>query len=157
MYVLDADFLISAFRHDFPPESGDNGFWEWLDSLGKKHHIVIPEMVYKEIEQGTDGLLELITGFQHIKKEPIKSALPHLPAVLKAYGELSAKNMEILDRRADPYLAAHGLGLSATVVTNEISEPHKTAPLNKKVPDICRIVGVACVRYPRFIWEMQRQ
>ena len=156
MYILDSDFLISAYRYDFPPGPNDNGFWAWLDGLGERHKIVIPEKVYVEIERGTDSLIELIRDFTYIKKEPTDSALPHLPGVLAAYGNLSQEDIEVLDRKADPYLVAHGLGLGAIVVTNETSAPNCTRPLNKKVPDICHHVGVTCMRYPRFLWELQR-
>jgi hypothetical protein len=156
MYILDSDFLISAYRHDFPPTSDDNGFWKWLDELGATHTIVIPEKVFEEIGRGTDDLIDLISGFQYIQKESVSSAAPHISSVLTAYGALSEDDLEILNNRADPYLVAHGIGLGGSVVTNEISEPNRTKPLNKKVPDICALMGVKCVRYPRFIWEMQR-
>jgi hypothetical protein len=69
---------------------------------------------------------------------------------------LPIRELEIFDKRADAYLIAHGLDLGATIVTNEVSSPNKTAPLKKKIPDICRTMGVGCIRYPRFLWEMKQ-
>jgi hypothetical protein len=156
MYILDSDFLIHAYRYDFPPGPNDNGFWEWLDDIGKKHGIVIPEKVYEEIGKGTDGLADFLGGLHNIKKELIGSATPHLPTVLETYGDLSDKDLEIINGRADPYLVAHGIELGGIVVTNEVPRPNRTKPIEKKVPDICSLIGVQCIRYPRFLWEMQR-
>jgi len=157
MYILDSDFLIHAYRYDFPPGPSDNGFWSWLDDLGKTYEIVIPEKVHAEIEAGTDKLIDLIGGFNHIKKEPVNSALPYLQDVLNIYGELDERQLEIIDKKADPYLVAHGLGLKAIIVTNETSQPGIINPIKKKIPDICQCAGVTCMRYPRFLWELRKK
>ena len=101
-------------------------------------------------------MIDLISGFKFIRKEPIASAIPHMPSVLNAYGVLSDSDLETMSKKADPYLVAHGIELSGTIVTNEKPEPNRTKPINKKVPDICKHLGVRWVRYPRFLWEMQR-
>lgn len=156
MFIFDSDFLIHAYRYDFPPGPNDNGFWGWLDGLGYKYKIIIPEKVFNEIKAGTDGLIDVINGFKNITKEPKASAAPHLSAVMGVYGVSTDKELEILEKKADPYLVAHGFGLQAIVVTNEVSQPTIINPVKKKVPDICSMMGVACIRYPRFLWEMQK-
>ena len=155
VFVIDADALIHAYRYDFPPEGNHAGFWEWLDELGQSIDIVIPESVIKEIKDGNDGLAELLAKLHNLKNQPTANSLKHIPAVLKAYGALSEIDVEIIGRKADPYVIAHAIDLKATVVTNEIPEPGRTAPRNKKIPDICSVLHVSCVRYPHFIWEMR--
>lgn len=157
MYVLDSDFLIHAYRYDFPPNADKDGFWDWLNNLGVRHRLAIPQKVFDEIERGTDGLSEFLKNLENIHKEPTKNAMLCLPTVMKAYGNnISQEQLEILNQKADPYLAAHGLAMNATVVTNEVpSQNEKTNPEKKKLPDICLAIGVNCIRYPRFLWSMR--
>ena len=155
IFVIDTDALIHAYRYDFPPDGNHGGFWEWLDVLAKSFDIFIPESVLREIKDGNDGLADLLGRLNYLKHLPTEDSLKHIPTVLKAYGALTEVDLEIIGKTADPYIIAHAIELKATVVTNEIPEPGRTAPRNKKIPDICSILHVLCVRYPHFIWEMR--
>jgi hypothetical protein len=155
IFVIDADALIHAYRYDFPPNGKHDGFWEWLDILAITFNIVIPESVLKEIKDGNDGLFELLRKLKNLKNAPTQSSLINLPDVLKAYGSLTEIDVEIIGSKADPYIIAHAIGLNAAVVTNEIPEPGRTAPRNRKIPDICDSLKVNCIRYPHFLWEMR--
>jgi rRNA-processing protein FCF1 len=157
IFIIDADALIHAYRYDFPPDGNHGGFWEWLDELANSFEIFIPESVLKEIKEGNDGLADLLSNLRNLKYLSTQDSLKHAPAVLKAYGTLTEIDLEIIGSKADPYVIAHAIELKATVVTNEKPEPGRTAPRNKKIPDICSILNVAYVRYPHFIWEMRGQ
>ena len=122
--------------------------------MGSKGEIIVPEKVLKEIKKGNDGLYEFLKSLRDLPIEPEANALAHLGDVLRVYGRLSESDLEIIGKKADPYLVAHGMALGATVVTNEIPRPNATAPLNIKVPDVCSSLGVSCVRYPRFLWNV---
>jgi len=155
IFVIDTDALIHAYRYDFPPDGNHGGFWEWLDRLAQSFDIFIPESVLKEIKEGNDGLDDWLSKLHYLKHLPTEDSLKHVSSVLKAYGALTEVDLEIIGAKADPYVIAHAIELKATVVTNEIPEPGRTAPRNKKIPDICSILDVLCVRYPHFIWEMR--
>jgi|WetSurMetagenome_2_1015567.scaffolds.fasta_scaffold65424_3 hypothetical protein len=155
VFIIDADVLIHAFRYDFPPNGNHDGFWEWLNDLASTYDIVIPESVLKELREGNDGLFEMINQLGNLKFPPTQDSLIQLPNVLQAYGQLTELDLEIIGNKADPFLVAHGLVLDGTVVTNEIPEPGRTAPRNKKIPDICSILHVNWTRYPHFLWEMR--
>ncbi|MFC1860762.1 DUF4411 family protein [Chloroflexota bacterium] len=155
IFIIDTDGFIHAYNYDFPPGGDHAGFWDWLNDLGSTVDIVIPEKVFKEIKDGNDGLDELILTLDNIIHQPTKGCLPYLPTVLPAYGMLTETDLEIFDRKADQYVIAHAIELGATVVTNEVREPGRTAPRNKKFPDICDRLGVNYMRYPHFIWEMR--
>ena len=154
-FLIDTDALIHAYRYDFPPDGDHGGFWEWLDELAKSFDIFIPEKVLEEIKKGDDGLAGLLRELHHLKYLPTEDSLEHIPSVLKAYGALTEVDIERIGATADPYIIAHAIESEATVVTNEIPEPGRTEPRNKKIPDICSTLGVLCVRYPHFIWEMR--
>lgn len=155
IFVIDADALIHAYRYDFPPDGDHGGFWGWLDELAQSFDICIPEKVLEEIKKGNDGLADLLRELHHLKDLPTEDSLKHIPSVLEAYGALTEVDIEIIGVKADPYIIAHAIESKATVVTNEIPEPGRTEPRNKKIPDICSILDVSCVRYPHFIWEMR--
>jgi len=155
IFIIDTDAFIHAYNYDFPPDGDHAGFWDWLNELGSTVDILIPEKVFKEIKDGNDGLDELILTLGNIIHQPTKGCLPYLPTVLQAYGTLTETDLEIIGATADPYIIAHAIELKATVVTNEIPEPGRTAPRKKKIPDICSTLKVLCVRYPHFIWEMR--
>jgi len=155
LFVIDTDVLIHAYRYDFPPDGDHGGFWEWLDELAQSVDIFIPGKVLEEINRGNDGLADLLHELHHLKHLSTRDSLEHLPSVLQAYGRLTELDLETIDKKADPYVIAHAIELKAIVVTNETSEPGRIEPRNKKIPDICSILGIICVRYPHFIWEMR--
>ena len=154
MYLFDADSLILANRHDFPIERDPGTFWGFLEDMGSQGQIRVPEAVFDEIKARDDSLCAWLALRRDVFLIPKAHALPHLSRVLDAYGPISDIDLESLNEQADPYLIAHAIGLAATVVTNEASQPGITRALNKKIPDICCNLHVACVRYPRFLWEM---
>jgi hypothetical protein len=155
MYLFDADSLILANRHDFPIQTDPGTFWGFLENMGNQGQIRIPEAVFDEIGRRDDDLSNWLSLRRPIFLVPTIDALPHIRQVLDAYGPLTDVDLEELNEKADPYLVAHALVLGATVVTNEASHPNTTSPLNKHIPDICSCLGVTCIRYPRFLWEMR--
>ena len=155
MYLFDADSLILANRHDFPIDNNPGTFWEFLEDMGNQGQIRIPETVFDEIVRRDDALSRWLSSRRIIFLIPTIDALPHLRYVLNAYGPVTDIDLEELNEKADPYLVAHALASGATVVTNEASHPNTTSPRNKHIPDICTSLGVTCIRYPRFLWEMR--
>ena len=156
VYVLDSSALIHAYRHDFPPDSDPGDFWEWLDAIAAQGEIIIPEMVFEEVKRRTDGLYEFLTNLENVEKTPSADALPYMNEVLEAYSnDPTDTDIEGLDLIADPYLIAHALALDAVVITDEVPRPNATVPRNKQIPDICAALGVTCIRYPRFLWEVR--
>jgi len=155
MYLFDADSLILANRHDFPIDRDPGTFWRFLEDMGNQGQIRIPEAVIDEIGRHDDSLSAWLSTRRSIFLIPKNDALPNIRRVLDVYGPVTDVDLEELNEKADPYLVAHALALGATVVTNEASHPGTTSPLNKHIPDICSCLGVACLRYPRFLWEMK--
>jgi len=155
MYLFDADSLILANRHDFPIDRDPGTFWRFLEDMGNQGQIRIPEAVIDEIGRRDDSLSGWLSTRRSIFLIPKNDALPNIRRVLDVYGPVTDVDLEELNEKADPYLVAHALALGATVVTNEAGHPGATSPLNKHIPDICSCLGVSCIRYPRFLWEMK--
>ncbi|MBI2934010.1 MAG: DUF4411 family protein [Chloroflexi bacterium] len=153
MYLFDADSLILANRHDFPLDKDPGTFWQFLERMGQQGEAGVPEAVLDEITRGVDSLSTWLKARKNLFFIPTGGALPRIREVLAAYGPVTDVDLEQL--HADPYLIAHALALAATVVTNEASQPAITDPFRRKIPDICARLGVRCLRYPRFLWEVR--
>jgi hypothetical protein len=155
MYIFDTVSLIHAYRDDFPPKKDDGHFWDWFDNIGNHDGVVIPEKVLEELNRKTDGICDFLKSLTNLKNESTTSCLKYLPSVLGTYGTLSDVDLELLESKADPYVIAHAIGLNATVVSSEISEPLRIGK-NKKIPDLCQSLGVSFESYPRFLWRMRK-
>lgn len=154
MYIFDSNSLIHAYRDDFPPEGEHDDFWNWLDNIGNSEGIIIPEKVLDELSKKTDGLNKFLTKYPNLKNEPTVNCLTVLRNVLSTYGDLSDVDVEILEKKADPYVISHAMILNATVVSCEVSEPYKIG-INKKIPDICDALDISFESYARFLWRMR--
>ncbi len=156
MYILDSDFLIHAYRDDFPPNGEHSSFWNWLDNIGGHEGIIIPESVIDELNKKTDGLSNFLKQYPNFIIESTTNCLTALPTVLSTYGHLSDVDLETLEKRADPYIISHAMILGSTVVSGEVSKPARIG-INKKIPDICDVLGVSFESYPSFLWRMRGQ
>lgn len=155
MYLFDADSLILANKHDFPIEKDPGTFWSFLEDMGNRGQIRIPESVFDEIGRHDDSLKVWLSTRKKIFLIPTNDALPYIGRVLNVYGPVTDLDLEELNGKADPYLVAHALAIGAIVVTNEASHPAVTSPRKKYIPDICYSLHIPCIRYPRFLWEMK--
>ena len=155
MYIFDTVSLIHAYRDDFPPNGKDGYFWKWLNNIGSKDGIAVPEKVIEELDKKTDGLTDFLKTMTNISSIPTANCVNYLNNVINAYGSLSDVDLERLEAKADPYVIAHGLTLGAVVVSSEISEPLKIG-VNKKIPDICHSLNVHFESYPTFLWRMRK-
>ena len=149
LFLLDANVLIDAhnkyYAIDMVPE-----FWDWLLHCAEHHLLAMPLEIFEEVRGGADAKTDLLNSWSHrddveellVLREEIDSDL--LASVMAAYAtNLDDTEIEQLGR--DPFLIAYGLADPAGryVVSNEISKPSKLRA-NRKVPDVCRSVGVPC-------------
>jgi hypothetical protein len=149
VYLLDANVLIDAhnkyYAIDMVPE-----FWEWLLHAARAGEIGMPLETFEEVRGGADAKKDLLNewlcrdevGEALVLAEDVDTDL--LFQVMNAYApDLTDSEVEQVGR--DPFLITYGLARpqQRVVVSNEVSKPSKQRA-NKKVPDVCRHVGVAC-------------
>jgi len=162
MYILDTNFLI-AINNDMS-ETACEEILSILLKLANQDYLKIPEEVIGELNQKKDKLSEWA---QRNKKELIvktDNILNLIPIVLDKYKEgknnFSLDSLDLLEKRADPYIIAHALKLNATVVSDEIpckSGDYKLQdPKNRKIPDICGALGVSYIKNLQFLWYISR-
>jgi len=154
MYLFDTSVFIKAHKHDFPINVNPGTFWEFVEEGGTKGEIQVPESVLEELSKRDDEVFKWVSDRKDIFIITTEHALPYLQRVLAAYGIFNEADLEVFDGKADPFVIAEALASNAIVVTDETSHPGATSVRKKQIPDICQNVGIGCVRYPRFLWDM---
>jgi hypothetical protein len=150
VYLLDANVLITANNLYYPIDRVPE-YWEWLFYMGSLGHVKIPFEIFDEVKDGPDDakkdllfawLGKATTRKALLLEEEVDSALLQ-EIVLHGYGsDLSDDEIDQIGR--DPFLLAYALAMkNRCVVTVETSAPKKRRQ-NRKVPDVCRTMGIAC-------------
>lgn len=148
LYLLDASVLITAHSHYYPIDAVPE-YWEWLVHIGNQGQVKMPFEIYEEVKEGPDGEKDLL--FAWLQQEETRNALllPDTVApvlvqqvIVKGYApDLTDDQIEQIGR--DPFLIAYALASQdRCVVTVETSEPKKQRQ-NRKIPDVCKTMGVA--------------
>lgn len=147
-FLLDANVLIDAHNKYYPVDMVPE-FWDWLVYCGEKRLLAMPLETFEEVRGGANAKKDLLNQWLH--RHDVEDALilsedvdsDALMTVMNAYApDLDDNEIEQVGR--DPFLIAYGLvGTGRCIVSNEVSKPSKQRA-NKKVPDVCRTVGVKC-------------
>jgi len=145
LYLLDSNVLITAHNLYYPIDMVPE-FWEWLLANGTNNCVKMPIEMIEEIEEGKDDLLLEWMGENQQNLLLSEDVDPRLvqEAVYKGYADdLADHEVDQLGR--DPFLIAYALvdKTKRVVVTTETSSPKKIRQ-NRKIPDVCCGLGVAC-------------
>jgi hypothetical protein len=150
LFLLDASVLIDANNLYYPVNAVPE-YWEWLAHMGGVGRIKMPFEIFEEVKDGPkDEDKDLL--FAWLQDEGNKNALmldekvdPKLLQTVIANGyapDLNDDEVEQIGR--DPFLVAYGKAKTdRCVVTVEKSKP-KTLRQNRKLPDVCKGLGVQC-------------
>lgn len=149
LYLLDANVLITAHNLYYPIDAVPE-YWEWLVHMGNQGQVKMPFEIFEEVKDGPNGDSDLL--FAWLQQAGMKSALllpdtvdPGLVQHVITHGyadDLTDDELEQVGR--DPFLIAHALSSNdRCVVTVETSEPKKQRQ-NRKIPDVCKVMGVDC-------------
>ena len=152
-YCLDANILIQAWQKYYNPRFCPD-YWEILIKLGEQERIFIPKSVYEEIIRIEDDLSKwLKTSKIPIREENEsiincwKQILTNNPVHQRLVDNIKGRSL------ADPWVIAHALYESATVVTKE----EKVTALNSpkiKIPNVCDNIGVRWINDFQFVDEV---
>ena len=150
LYLPDASVLITAHNLYYPIDRVPE-YWEWLAYVGALGQVKMPFEIFEEVKEGpSDADKDLL--FAWLQEDANKKALlldervsPVLvqKVIVEGYAaDLTDDEVEQIGR--DPFLIAYGLAaVDRCVVTVETSAPKKQRQ-SRKVPDVCRAMGVNC-------------
>lgn len=162
IYLLDANTLIDAkrdyFEFDRVPE-----FWGWLQHHGGKGSVKIPIEIYEEFEEtkNADGDRDSLAEWASdtavrrallLAEEVDRRIVSNV--ISKGYCP-DPNDQEIEKIGRDPFLIAYALRdpIRRVVVTTEVSRP-TAQRANRKVPDVCRVMGVRCINSFQLLREL---
>jgi Domain of unknown function (DUF4411) len=146
IYLLDASVLIAAHTQYYPIDRVPE-YWEWIRHQASKGVVKLPVEIFEEIKDGPkdkDLLFEWLqddaTASVLLLDDVIEpSTVQHVIDVGYA-NDLTEIEIDQLGR--DPFLIAHALTSDdRCVVTVESSKPKKLRQ-NRKIPDVCMVLGV---------------
>ena len=145
IYLLDANVPIRA-HEDYYPVDRIPQFWAWLAAMAERGTIKMPFEIHAEVRAAPGPLKNWLAATAETMVLDQKVSPAHLKTVLaKGYApDLDDTEIEKLGR--DPFLIAYALvdPTNTTVVTREVSAPSRQRA-NRKVPDVCKAVGVRCI------------
>ena len=152
-YCIDANVLIQAWQKYYSPKFCPD-YWIILNELGLQKRIFIPETVYDEITRTEDDLSKWLKKsdipIHKINKkvtECLQSVFAQNPLHKNLVDNTKARSL------ADPWVIAHAISQSATVVTKE----EKVTSLNSikvKIPNVCENMKVRWINDFEFVAEI---
>lgn len=150
LYLPDSSVLITA-SHSYYPVDAVPEYWEWLTHMGAAGNVKLPFEIFDEMRDGPDGegkdllfawLQDDLNKKNLLLDEEVDPDLVQ-KVLMEGYApDLTDDQIEEIGR--DPFLIAYAMaGKERCVVTVETSQPKKQRQ-NRKIPDVCRSMGVQC-------------
>jgi hypothetical protein len=145
-YWLDCNVFVQAkngpYGFDIAP-----GFWRWLERQAKDGIVRSPINVYTELQVGSDPLSRWM---RNVKKSTKLFVSPDR-TVQTRFGEVAvfvqrtynAAHAASFLAGADPWVIAHAMDDSGTVVTHETLGPAGCKQV--KIPNVCDSLRVNCL------------
>jgi len=151
MFLLDSNVFIFAKR-DYYPLDRVPEYWYWLLHQAEIDNIKIPRQIFDELQGHDDELQAWLKENEDTMVLAGDGLDARVGEVLACYcDDITEAELESLG--ADPFLIATGLLNGCDIVSKEGSKP-AAQRANKKVPDICRALGVRCITDHALIREL---
>ena len=148
--------LIQAWQKYYSPKFC-SGYWDVLNELGIQGRIFLPEEISEEITKTDDELSEWLKS----SKIPVRKTDENVVNCWKKILDKNPIHKYLVDNTkqrslADPWIIAHAINESATVVTKE---ERLMAPNSNriKIPNVCDNMEVYCINDFQFIQDLNIQ
>jgi hypothetical protein len=118
--------------------------WQNLADGISNGEVIIPDVVYKEVGNGTGELVAWLKQFDELKFDCFGDE-----AVLLSAKEVINKHPNLINIRnpldqADPYVIALAQVKAATIICDESAKPDK-------IPAVCKSRNIECLRSHEFL------
>lgn len=146
-YLIDADVLIRASL-DYYPIDRIPQFWDWILKKAGEGHIKMTRENHGEV-LGHDDAVKRWINQQEVKDLLIFDEEVDFDLLKRVFDVGYAADLtddELAKIGKDPFPIAYALKdvNNRCVVTKERSAPSKERA-NRKIPDVCRSLGVRCI------------
>lgn len=142
LYLLDANVFIHANR-DYYPIDRVPEYWAWLAYHAEAGTLKVPKPVWEELTPHDESLKAWLNAHKEIFLLDPDESDTLVPNVLALYG-VRLTDVEIERIGQDPFLIAAASFYGGVVVSKETSNPRKERA-GRKIPDVCRDLGVQCI------------
>lgn len=140
---MDANTYIQAknfyYNMSFCP-----AFWGWLDQQFEKGELASIQIVYDEITNGSDELVdwakERKDQFIGVSDDDTQEKYIEIVNFVMQLEGKKQQHKDIFLEKADPWLIAKALATDAIIITHERLDPPDSKKV--KIPNICKEFGV---------------
>lgn len=146
-YSMDTSVFLTAYK--IYPFDLFPGWWVWIESMIAQDQIFLCQMAFLEIKMHTekgDAIYQWVQKQKkkhpHFVREEDENVFTRAEKIAMKFPGLSNRK-KIPTADADPYVIAHAMETSATVVTEE--KPVKS-PKPRKIPDVCKKLNIKCIK-----------
>ena len=146
--VIDTSIWIHIGRHH-PPDIF-RSVWQGFDAAIAAGHILSPEEVLHELEQGDDALAASLGARPRLFVPLDEAQMTAVAEIVRGCPGLVDEQAE--RGRADPFVVALARVRSGTVVTRERPRRANSAPF--RIPDACARYGLVCLDWFGFLREI---
>jgi len=155
IYLIDSSVLITANNSYYPIDKVPE-FWEWITYQARQNKVKIPLDIYEELIEGNQDDLLYIWAKENKNILVVEKVIDPkiIQKILDEGYALNLTDDEIEQIGRDPFMTAYALSYErCCVVTAETAAPKKLRS-NRKMPDVCKAVGVECCDTFRFIRQL---
>ena len=153
-YVIDTSSL-TALRRNYPLSIAED-IWQGLAELSAAGRLISPREVRRELEKKEDDLFKWAKAQEDLFKDPSSEDIVEAKKIMNTFPGLVEHDKETPD--ADPFVVACARSRSFVVVADESPAGPGARP---KIPDVCKELGVRCIRLVGLIeevgWRLKRQ
>jgi predicted nucleic acid-binding protein len=147
-FCLDTDVFIDATK--IYPRDVFRRVWETLETWADEDRIIAPEEVLGELERVDDDTSQWARRHKHIFKARDETVQTALAGILERFPGIVRPDDPFPS--ADAWVVAQAKARDAIVVTKE--NPSRGPGGAPKIPDVCRELGVPCMKLLDLIREM---
>jgi hypothetical protein len=137
-YSFDTSALIDPWRRYYPPDVFP-GLWDSMATLLRSGAVIASESVHHDLDKrhGDDLHAWVEAHAGAVFRPDTRLVQQRVKTILRAHPKL----VSLTHGHSDPFVIAHAMETSTTVVSNE----KRRSPQNPKIPDVCRALGVECI------------
>jgi hypothetical protein len=144
LYLLDANVLIRA-HEDYYPVDRIPQYWTWLLEKAAAGIIKMPRRIFDEVTPPPGPFADWLKQPTVRDTLVLKEGAVGVQLVLQKGYAPDLDDVEIEKIGKDPFLVAAAMAApDRVVVTKEVSKP-KLTRANRKVPDVCKALGVLAI------------